>query len=59
MSSAEELLKYPKDVIGVIGGGYLGIIYCVDEEYILTSDAQRVGRGMKRLLLRLFSDDEI
>ncbi len=49
--AAEDLLQYPKDVVGVLGDGYLSTVYMLEDgEYLLTSDATRVGRGMKRML---------
>lgn len=51
---AEELLQYPKDVLGVIGDGYLSTVYMLDNgEYMLSNDAKRVGRGVKRLLTNM------
>jgi len=53
-SSAEELLQYPKDVLSIIGNGYLNKMYMYENgEYVLSSDAQRIGRGTKRLLSKL------
>ncbi|GJL78311.1 MAG: hypothetical protein NPINA01_13000 [Nitrospinaceae bacterium] len=52
--AAETLLQYPKDVVGAISDGYLNISYVVDSgEYVLSSDASRVGRGVKRMLAEL------
>ncbi len=49
--AAEDLLQYPKDVVGVLGDGYLSTVYMLEDgKYLLTSAATRVGRGMKRML---------
>ena len=52
--AVEELLSAPKDVVGIIGDGYLSTVYMFENgEYTLSSDATRVGRGASRLLSNL------
>ena len=50
-SAVEELLTPAKDIVGIIGDGYLSTAYMLkDGEYLLSMDAARVGRGIRRLL---------
>jgi len=50
-SAVEELLTPAKDIVGIIGDGYLSTAYMLEDgEYLLSTDATRVGRGIRRLL---------
>ncbi|TKB83311.1 MAG: hypothetical protein E8D44_08685 [Nitrospira sp.] len=46
----QELLSYAKDFVSVIGFGYLNIVYRINGDYFLTSDAETSSRCLKRLL---------
>lgn len=51
---AEALLEYPKDLVGVLGDGYLSTAYMLEDgEYLLSYDAMRVGTGTRRMLKNL------
>lgn len=49
--AVEDLLTPAKDIVCIIGEGYLNVTYMFEDgEYSLSSDATRVGRGIRRLL---------
>lgn len=53
-SAVEDLLSPAKDIVGIIGGGYLSTVYMLEDgEYLLSTDAMRVGHGTRRLLRNL------
>ena len=52
--AVEDLLTPAKDIVGIIGDGYLSTAYMLEDgEYLLSTDASRVGRGTKRMLCNL------
>lgn len=46
----EKLLEVAKKVVGIIGNNYLNVLYELDGEYELSSDASRLGCALSRLL---------
>ena len=48
--SIEGLLSAAKNIVGIIGDGYLSSSFMIDSDYLLSNDATRVGRGLARIL---------
>jgi len=49
----ENLLKVAKEVVGIIGNHYLGVLYEQEGKYELSSDAARISSSLSRLLKKI------
>ena len=50
LESLNTLISLAKDLVGIIGWAYLGIIYHTHETYLLTGDAKRASFKLKSLI---------
>ena len=48
----DQLVDTAKKFVVVIGNGYLGMNYEIDNKYLYTSDAKRASRSLRRLLIK-------
>ena len=54
-----KLIDISKNLAGILGGAYLSTVYMHNNEYYLSSDAERPSRALNRLLKRVYADEEI